>query len=50
MRFELTFKNSTPEVPNEFWDDFMKEVKAETLIELNIPVYENTIQMRRLFS
>ncbi len=29
-----------PDVPQEFWDEFRKEVKPETLTELIIPVYE----------
>lgn len=36
----VTFKKSAPNVPNEFWDDFMKDVKPETLVDLNIPVYQ----------
>lgn len=35
----VTFKRSAPTVPSEFWDDFMKDVKAETLIDMIIPVY-----------
>jgi uncharacterized protein len=35
----VTFKKSAPNAPTEFWDEFMKEVKPETLIELTIPAY-----------
>jgi hypothetical protein len=35
----ITFKKSAPKVPNDFWDEFMKDVKPETLIELIIPIY-----------
>ena len=35
----VSFKKSTPNVPNDFWDEFMKDVKPETLITLMIPVY-----------
>jgi hypothetical protein len=34
-----TFKKSIPDVPNDVWDEFMKDVKPETLIELIIPIY-----------
>src|SRR5687767_9005890 len=34
-----SFKKSAPNVPHEFWDEYMKDVKPETLIELIIPVY-----------
>lgn len=34
-----TFKKSAPNVPNEIWDEFMKDVKPEALIDLIIPVY-----------
>lgn len=29
-----------PQVPNEFWDTFMKEVRSEELIDLVIPIYD----------
>lgn len=35
----VSFKKSAPNVPNEFWDEFMKEAKPETLIDLMIPIY-----------
>ncbi|OQP61915.1 hypothetical protein A3860_29920 [Niastella vici] len=35
----VTFKKTVPNVPNEFWDEYMKEVKPDTLIDLIIPVY-----------
>ena len=34
-----TFKKSTPTVSDEFWNEFMKDVKPETLIDLMIPIY-----------
>src|SRR5947209_6161408 len=29
-----------PQVPQEFWDEFMKEVNAQELIDLSVPVYD----------
>jgi uncharacterized protein len=34
-----TFRKSMPNVPSDFWDEFLKDAKPETLIELMIPVY-----------
>lgn len=34
-----TFKKSLPEVPDQFWKDFLLEAKSDTLIELLIPAY-----------
>lgn len=31
---------SFPNVPEEFWDDFLKQVNAEDLIDLVVPVYD----------
>ena len=35
-----TFKGSAPNVPEEFWTNFRAKVKADSLIEMVIPVYE----------
>ena len=35
-----SYKESYPEVPQAFWDDFLKEARPETLVEMIIPVYE----------
>ena len=34
------YRESYPQVPQAFWDDFLKEAKPETLVEMIIPVYE----------
>lgn len=34
-----TYKYTRPEIPTTFWDDFMKEVNADELIDLVVPVY-----------
>lgn len=35
-----SFKASNPEIPATFWDDFIKEVDASQLVELNVPIYD----------
>lgn len=35
-----TLKKSMPDVPTKFWDEFMKGVNPETLVELVIPIYQ----------
>jgi hypothetical protein len=35
-----TFKSSNPKVPEEFWDQVMKEFDSGTMIDLVVPVYE----------
>ena len=35
-----TFKQSNPDIPATFWDEFMKEIDANQLIELNVPIYD----------
>ncbi len=35
-----TFKAQNPKVPQKFWDDFAKEIKAEDLIEMVVPIYD----------
>ena len=35
-----TFKQSNPNIPETFWTEFMKEVDANQLIELNVPIYD----------
>ena len=35
-----SFKESMPEVPEEFWTGFRAKVKPEALIDLIVPVYE----------
>ncbi|MFD2526387.1 DUF2059 domain-containing protein [Flavihumibacter stibioxidans] len=34
-----SFKNQLTEVPASFWDEFMKEVTGEELVELVVPIY-----------
>jgi uncharacterized protein len=29
-----------PQVPNEFWDSFVKEVRSDELIDLVVPIYD----------
>lgn len=35
-----SYKQMMPNVPQTFWDNFIKEVNAESLIELIIPIYD----------
>ncbi|HEX9934648.1 MAG TPA: DUF2059 domain-containing protein [bacterium] len=35
-----SFKKSLPQVPNGFWDDYMAEVDASSLVQLCVPIYE----------
>jgi uncharacterized protein len=35
-----SFKKSMPDIPNTFWDDFMKEIDADGLMEICVPVYD----------
>lgn len=35
-----SFKKTMPEVPNEFWIEFRKEVNAEEIVNLMIPIYD----------
>ena len=34
------YKEMMPTVPEQFWRDFMSEVKTEDIINLSIPIYE----------
>jgi hypothetical protein len=34
------FKSTYPKVDQEFWNDFKKEVKAEDIVNLMIPIYD----------
>ena len=34
-----SFKSTRPEVPQEFWDEFMKSVDPDELVELVVPIY-----------
>ncbi|MFV5689921.1 DUF2059 domain-containing protein [Flavobacterium sp. ZT3R25] len=36
----ISFKKSYPNVPVEFWDNFLKEMNSDTLINLIIPIYD----------
>ncbi|PYX99019.1 MAG: DUF2059 domain-containing protein [Acidobacteria bacterium] len=33
-------RNGFPQVPEEFWDTFIKEVRSDELIDLVIPIYD----------
>jgi uncharacterized protein len=35
-----SFKQSFPNVPEEFWNDFMKEVNPEVLTTMIVPIYD----------
>lgn len=35
-----SFKKNYPNVTDDFWDDFSKELNADTLTEMIIPIYE----------
>ena len=48
------FKSTYPKVDQEFWNDFKKEVKADDIVNLMIPIYdkhysENDIEQLILF-
>lgn len=34
------FKQALPDVPDEFWKEAMKEVSADALIDLIVPIYD----------
>ena len=34
------FRKSLPDVPEEFWDNILKEVNPDALVKLIIPIYE----------
>ena len=36
----VNFKETYPEVPENFWKDFMKEVNADSLNKMVIPIYD----------
>ncbi len=42
------YKMSFPEVPSEFWDNFMKEVRPDDLINLIIPIYDRYFTHREI--
>lgn len=35
-----SYKQSLPNVPQDFWDNLIKELKPEVLIEMIIPIYD----------
>ncbi len=37
------YKQQMPQVPAKFWDDFLKEAKAENLIDLLVPIYDKNL-------
>jgi len=36
-------KKAMPQVPDKFWNDFMKEVHTEELVDLIVPVYDRNL-------
>lgn len=34
------FKKASPQIPDEFWTEFMKEIDEDEMIKLVIPIYE----------
>ena len=36
----VQYRQILPDVPGEFWDGMMKEIKADDLIDLIVPVYK----------
>jgi hypothetical protein len=38
------FKASRPGVPEKFWEDFMKKVRVDDLIDLIVPIYDKHLQ------
>ncbi|WP_297985406.1 DUF2059 domain-containing protein [uncultured Chryseobacterium sp.] len=39
-QFLDSFKNTYPDVPNEFWEEIKKEMKPEDIENMIIPIYE----------
>ena len=37
------FRKMMPKVPQKFWDDFMKEVNADELVDLVVPFYDKRL-------
>ncbi|MFL6235195.1 MAG: DUF2059 domain-containing protein [Thermoanaerobaculia bacterium] len=35
-----TFKKASPEVPESFWNEMMKDLDSTTMIDLIVPIYE----------
>lgn len=35
-----SFKQSLPQVPDTFWDEFRKDINADALIDLCVPIYD----------
>lgn len=36
-------KRTMPQVPERFWNDFMKEVRTDELVDLIVPVYDRNL-------
>jgi hypothetical protein len=42
------YKMSFPDVPSDFWDNFMEEVSPDDLIDLIIPIYDRYLTHREI--
>ena len=40
-----SLKTSMPKVPENFWQDFMKEVNPDELIDMVVPIYDRHLSM-----
>jgi hypothetical protein len=38
-----SMKKAMPNVPEKFWNDFMKEVRTDELVDLIVPVYDRNL-------
>lgn len=41
-------KQMVPQAPESFWQEFMKEVKPETLVEMVVPIYDKYFEEAEL--
>ncbi|EQA36384.1 PF09832 family protein [Leptospira inadai serovar Lyme str. 10] len=42
------FKQLMPQIPEEFWEDFRKELKSEDMVELIIPIYDKYFTLEEI--
>src|ERR1700748_1831099 len=43
-----SFRNSYPNVDSTFWDDVLKEVKADDLVNLVVPIYDRNFSSEEI--
>jgi hypothetical protein len=42
------FRSQMPGVPQKFWDDFMREVNPDELVNLTVPIYEKHLSLQEI--